>query len=68
MSLLLKIEQIKAQQQEILQSNGLGMPYIPASDGCFTLEVDTPDSMSFEIHSAIKEIKKRLVVHSMNTW
>ena len=58
MSLLLKIEQIKAQQQEILQSNGLGMPYIPASDGCFTLEVDTPDSMSFEIHSAIKKIKK----------
>lgn len=58
MNLLNKIDRIKEQQKAILKQNdGLGMPYIPASDGCFTLQVDTPDSMSFEIHNAIKKIK-----------
>lgn len=61
MSLLEKINQIKAQQQAILNaSQGLGMPYIPASESCYTLGVDTPDSMSFEIHNAIKNIKKQV--------
>lgn len=59
MSLLEKINKIKAQQKELLKSDpqGLGMPYIPASQSCFTLNVDTPDSMSFEIHNALKKIK-----------
>lgn len=59
MSLLEKINKIKAQQKALLKNapEGLGMPYIPASQSCFTLNVDTPDSMSFEIHNAIKKIK-----------
>lgn len=57
MNLLEKINKVKAKQKALLEQQGLGMPYIPASDGCYTLEVETPDSMSFEIHNAIKKIK-----------
>lgn len=39
------------------KQSGLKMPYLPASESCFSLQVDTPDSMSFEIHNAIKKIK-----------
>lgn len=60
MSLLDKINKVKKQQQSIIQSKGLGLPYIPASESCFSLNVDTPDSMSFEIHSSIKKVKKEV--------
>jgi hypothetical protein len=36
----------------------LGMPYKPASDSCFSLEVDVPDSMGHETHAALQRIKK----------
>lgn len=35
----------------------LGMPYLPASQICNTLEVDTPDSMGYEIHLALNKLK-----------
>lgn len=39
---------------------GMAVPYIPASESCYTLNVDTPDSMGFEIHSALKKIKNEV--------
>lgn len=38
---------------------GLGMPYIPKSKGK-SLQVDTPDSMSFEITTALEVLQKRI--------
>jgi hypothetical protein len=35
----------------------LGMPYIPVSESCHSLEVDVPDSMGYETHEAINKIK-----------
>jgi hypothetical protein len=35
----------------------LGMPYIPASEACNSLEVDVPDSMAFEMHEALKRVR-----------
>lgn len=40
-----------------LQTEELGMPYLPASNICNSLEVDTPDSMGYEIHLALKKLK-----------
>jgi len=37
--------------------SGLDMPYIPASQMCNTLNVDTPDSMGYETHVALKKLK-----------
>lgn len=36
----------------------LGAPYTPASDACFVLNTETPDSMAFEMHTAIQRIKQ----------
>lgn len=41
----------------LVKNDDLGMPYIPASQICNTLEVDTPDSMGYEIHLALKKLK-----------
>lgn len=63
MDLLDKIKKLKNQQSALLEkeiNKSLGMPYIPAAQSCFTLGVDTPDSMSFEIHNAIKKIKNEV--------
>jgi hypothetical protein len=35
----------------------LGMPYIPVSESCHSLNVDVPDSMGYETHLAINKIK-----------
>ncbi|MFY9308105.1 MAG: strawberry notch C-terminal domain-containing protein [Bacteroidia bacterium] len=37
--------------------NELGMPYIPASEACNSLQVDVPDSMAFEMHEALKRVR-----------
>ncbi|MBS1981685.1 MAG: strawberry notch C-terminal domain-containing protein [Bacteroidetes bacterium] len=42
---------------QINHSSDLGMPYIPASQVCNSLDVDTPDSMGYEIHQALKKLK-----------
>ena len=35
----------------------LGMPYIASSQICNSLDVDTPDSMGYEIHLVLKKLK-----------
>lgn len=56
MNLKLKLR-AKAVKAKLLLNEELGMPYIPASQICNSLEVDTPDSMGYEIHSALKKLK-----------
>ena len=41
-----------------LSKNGLGSPYIPASESCTILDTIVPDSMSYETHIAIRKIKE----------
>lgn len=36
----------------------LDAPYLPTSDACFVLETEVPDSMAFEMHSALAKIKE----------
>ncbi len=43
---------------ELMQGNGLGAPYLPASDSCVVLDTVVPDSMDYETHSAVKRIKE----------
>ncbi|MGM3268083.1 hypothetical protein ACS2UZ_27220, partial [Bacillus cereus group sp. BC255] len=38
----------------------LGSPYIPASQSCVVLNTQVPDSMSFEIQSALARIKSEI--------
>lgn len=47
----------KAVKAKMMLSQELGMPYIPAAQVCVTLDVDTPDSMGYEIHTALKRLK-----------
>lgn len=45
------------------KNNGLGelgMPYVPASESCNTLQVDVPDSMGYETHAALHLIKEEI--------
>ncbi|MBL4863139.1 MAG: strawberry notch C-terminal domain-containing protein, partial [Crocinitomicaceae bacterium] len=41
-----------------LLSQELGAPYEPASDACFVLDTQVPDSMAFEMHEAVNRIKE----------
>src|ERR1700757_232476 len=43
---------------ELLQGDGLGAPYHPASDSCVVLDTVVPDSMSHETQSAVENIKE----------
>jgi hypothetical protein len=43
---------------ELMQGNGLGATYLPASDSCVVLDTVVPDSMDYETHSAVKRIKE----------
>lgn len=43
---------------ELMQGDGLGAPYLPASDSCVILDTVVPDSMDYETHSAVKRIKE----------
>lgn len=38
----------------------LGAPYIPASEACVVLNTQVPDSMAFEMHTAIQQIKQEV--------
>ena len=65
LKLKLKAKALKAK----LKLQGLGsldMPYIPASQICNSLEVDTPDSMGYEIHLALKKLK--LIVGNVENY
>jgi len=46
-----------ALELELLNADELGMPYTPASDSCVVLDTVVPDSMGYEIHSALQRIK-----------
>lgn len=46
--------------QEILGFNGLGAPYMPASESCVVLHTQVPDSMAFETQSAVAQIKEEV--------
>ena len=43
---------------ELMQGNGLGAPYMPASESCVVLDTVVPDSMDYETHGAVKRIKE----------
>ena len=43
---------------ELMQGDGLGAPYMPASESCVVLDTVVPDSMDYETHSAVKRIKE----------
>ncbi|MFN7703311.1 MAG: strawberry notch-like NTP hydrolase domain-containing protein [Chryseotalea sp.] len=48
--------------KDLPENNGeeLGMPYLPASQLCNSLQVDTPDSMGYEIHAALQKLKQKV--------
>lgn len=56
-----------ALELELMNMDELGMPYTPASDSCVVLETVVPDSMGFETHEALAEIK-RAVGGSMDDY
>ena len=43
---------------ELMQGDGLGAPYMPASESCVVLDTVVPDSMDYETHGAVKRIKE----------
>jgi hypothetical protein len=58
MKLKLKLKAKAVKVKLAMASNEeLGMPYVPAAQICNTLNVDTPDSMGYEIHLALKKLK-----------
>lgn len=46
--------------QALFGVEGLGAPYEPASDACFVLNTQVPDSMAFETKTAIERIKEEV--------
>jgi len=52
----LEIEALELEAQ--LLAGELGAPYVPASDSCVVLDTQVPDAMEFEMHNAVKRIKK----------
>ncbi|MBS1586500.1 MAG: strawberry notch C-terminal domain-containing protein [Bacteroidetes bacterium] len=46
--------------QEMLGLNGLGAPYMPASESCVVLNTQVPDSMAFETQAAVAQIKEEV--------
>ncbi|MFZ5552502.1 MAG: strawberry notch C-terminal domain-containing protein [Bacteroidota bacterium] len=46
--------------KSLLDGEDLGAPYQPASASCVVLNTQVPDSMSFEIQSALERIKKEV--------
>lgn len=45
---------------KMLEDEGLGAPYQPASDACVVLDTQVPDSMAFETHEAIALIEREV--------
>jgi C-terminal domain on Strawberry notch homologue/P-loop containing NTP hydrolase pore-1 len=42
---------------ELLDFDGLGMPYVPASNACVTLHTDVPDAMGAETHEILGRVR-----------
>jgi predicted RNA methylase len=56
---LYKLEQeAEALLNELPFDEELGMPYQPASTSCVVLDTQVPDSMGFETHTALQQIKE----------
>jgi predicted RNA methylase len=47
-----------ALELELLSFDELGMPYTPASSSCVVLNTVVPDSMGYETHQALQQIKE----------
>jgi hypothetical protein len=60
MSKLTELEKEALALQDFFGINGLGAPYMPASDSCIVLNTQVPDSMAFETQSAIARIKEEV--------
>ena len=56
----LEQEALALQRMFGIEVNGLGAPYLPASESCVILNTQVPDSMSFETQSAIELIKQEV--------
>ncbi len=54
------LEREAAEMLRLLQDDGLGAPYLSASDSCVVLNTQVPDSMAFETQSAIAQIKEEV--------
>ena len=52
----------------MLGHRGLGMAYIPAAEKGFILDATVPDSMGYEMHIAIRKIKKSIGMHYSTMW
>lgn len=50
--------QALALELELLELDGLGAPYIPSSEACLTLDTVVPDTMDYEIHSALERVRR----------
>ena len=58
-ALITKLEQSGQSGESKKKGNqSLDAPYLPTSDACFVLETEVPDSMAFEMHSALLKIKE----------
>jgi histone H3/H4 len=43
---------------DLLATADLGAPYEPRSNSCFVLDTEVPDSMAFEMHAALDQIRE----------
>jgi predicted RNA methylase len=55
---LQELEQEALALEELFSDEALGAPYMPASESCVVLNTQVPDSMAFETHTAIAQIKE----------
>lgn len=60
MNRLRDLEKEAVALREMFGLNGLGAPYMPASESCVVLNTQVPDSMAFETQSAIAQIKEEV--------
>jgi P-loop containing NTP hydrolase pore-1/C-terminal domain on Strawberry notch homologue len=58
----IKQTQLEREANDLLEmmSEELGMPYQPSSTACIVLNTQVPDSMGFETHAALQEIRKEV--------
>jgi hypothetical protein len=52
------LEQEALAYLKLLEDEGLGATYVPASDACVVLDTQVPDSMAFETQQAVEQIEQ----------
>lgn len=60
MNLQYELESEALELLKLLDGEGLGAPYEPASEACIVLNTQVPDSMAFETRQAILSIKREV--------